>query len=229
MTSLSEQTTREPCAWKRASTVRRGAIGNVPVTGNALVAYSTYEYRQVFIHERRYLNYNEVQKRLQSHEAYKALPAKVSQQILMVLDNNWKSFREALKAYYEDLSRFFERPPKYKHKTEGRNILVYTIQVLRGGQSKKGIQGCIRPSRLPIEVKTQQKHVDQVRIIPRNGHYLVEVIYSKEPVQAQVDLSFCVAIDLGVTNLAAITSNRVGFIPQNDTIAKFLVQHFQNK
>jgi transposase len=110
MTSLSEQTTREPCAWKRASTVRRGAIGNVPVTGNALVAYSTYEYRQVFIHERRYLNYNEVQKRLQSHEAYKALPAKVSQQILMVLDNNWKSFREALKAYYEDLSRFFERP-----------------------------------------------------------------------------------------------------------------------
>jgi putative transposase len=53
-----------------------------------------------------------------------------------------------------------------------------------------------------------------VRIIPRNGYYVVEVVYSKAPVQAQGDPSFCVAIDLGVTNLAAITSNRVGFIPR---------------
>jgi len=69
---------------------------------------------------------------MQSHDAYKALPAKVSQQILMVLDNNWKSFREALQAYYEGPSKFFERPrlPKYKHRTERRNILVYTIQAI---------------------------------------------------------------------------------------------------
>jgi len=176
---------------------------------------ANYEYRQAFIHEGKYLNYNEVQKRMQSHEAYKALPAKVSQQILMVLDNNWKSFKEGLKAYYEDPSKFLERPrpPKYKHKTEGRNILIYTIQAISRG--KNGLdRGLIKPSMLPIEVKTQQKDVHQVRIVPRNGHYVVEVIYSKKPVQAQVDPSFCVAIDLGVTNLAAITSNRVGFIPR---------------
>src|SRR5215831_12145828 len=59
---------------------------------------ANYEYRQAFIHEGKYLNYNEVQKRMQSHEAYKALPAKVSQQILIVLDNNWNSFKEGLKA-----------------------------------------------------------------------------------------------------------------------------------
>jgi putative transposase len=53
-----------------------------------------------------------------------------------------------------------------------------------------------------------------VRIVPRNGHYVVEVIYSKAPVQAHVDPAFCVAIDLGVTNLAAITANREGFIPR---------------
>jgi putative transposase len=53
-----------------------------------------------------------------------------------------------------------------------------------------------------------------VRIVPRNGYYVVEVIYGKEPVQAQVDPSLCVAIDLGVTNVAAITSNREGFLPR---------------
>ncbi len=86
---------------------------------------------------------------------------------------------------------------------------------------------------LPIEVKTQQdpKQIDQVRIIPRNRHYVVEVVYSKEPVQAQVDPSFCVAIDLGVTNLAAITSNRVGFIPRlvNGRMLKAMNQWYNKR
>ena len=40
------------------------------------------------------------------------------------------------------------------------------------------------------------------------------MIYTKEPVQAQVDPAVCAAIDLGVTNLAAITANREGFVPR---------------
>jgi putative transposase len=172
-----------------------------------------YEIRQAFIHEGTYLNYNEVDKRMQSHEAYKALPAKVSQQVLMLLDKNWKSFFEVLKAYEEDPAKFTGRPklPKYKHKTEGRNILVYTVQAI----SKKGLkQGLVQPSQLSISIKTKHQDIDQVRIVPRIGYYVVEVIYSKEPVQANVDPSFCVGIDLGVTNLAAIASNREGFVPR---------------
>ena len=74
---------------------------------------------------------------MQSHEAYKALPAKVSQQVLILLDKNWTSFKEGLKAYEEDPSKFTRRPrlPKYKHKVEGRNILVYTVQAI----SQKGL------------------------------------------------------------------------------------------
>jgi putative transposase len=201
----------------KRSDSRYQAIDTAAFASKNLYNAANYEYRQAFIHEGKYLNYHEVQKRMQSHEAYKALPAKVSQQILMVLDNNWISFKEGLKAYYEDPSKFLERPrpPKYKHKTEGRNILIYTIQAM--SQGKKGLQrGIIKPSMLAISVQTQQdpKQINQVRIIPRNGHYVVEVIYSKNPVQAQVDPSFCVAIDLGVTNLAAITSNRAGFVPR---------------
>lgn len=158
---------------------------------------------------------------MQPHEAYKALPAKVSQQVLKQLDEAWESYFEACEAYQEDPSKFTGHPklPKYRHKTEGRNLLIYTMQAISGGQTggKKTLQrGIIKPSGLPIEVKTQQHPatLHQVRIVPRNGHYVVEVIYRKDPIQAQVDPSFCVALDLGVTNLAAITSNRVGFIPR---------------
>jgi len=176
-----------------------------------------YEMRQAFIHEGKYLNYTEMDKRMQSSDAYKALPAKVAQKVLDQLDQAWQSFFEARAAYNEDPSKFTGRPrlPKYKHKTEGRNLLIYTMQAVSRG--KRSLQrGIIKPSMLPIEVKTQQdpRQIDQVRIIPRNGHYVVEVIYRKAPVQAQVDPAFCVAIDLGVTNLAAITANREGFVPR---------------
>ncbi len=171
---------------------------------------ANYEYRQAFIHEGKYLNYNEVQKRMQSHEAYKALPAKVSQQILMVLDRNWKGFREGLEAYYEDPSKFLGRPkpPKYKHKTEGRNILVYTIQAI----SKPGLKrGLVQPSMLPIEVQTKQKDADQVRIVPRKGFYVIEVVYGKEVKQAEVNPAYYAGADIGMNNLVALTSNKPNF------------------
>ncbi len=192
---------------------RYAAIDAAAFASKNLYNASLYEMRQALFTDGIYLNYHEIQRRMQSHEAYKALPAKVSQQILMLLANNWESFKEAKRASNEDPSKFTGRPrlPKYKHKTEGRNILVYTIQAI----SKRGLKkGLLQPSMLPIEVKTEHKAIHQVRIVPRHSHYVVEVIYSKEPVQAHVDPAFCVAIDLGVTNLAAITANREGFIPR---------------
>jgi IS605 OrfB family transposase len=193
---------------------RYAVIDEAAFKSKNLYNAANYEYRQAFIHEGRYLNYNEVQRRMQSHEAYKALPAKVSQQILMVLDKNWKGFREALKAYYEDSSKFLGRPklPKYKHKTEGRNILVYTIQAMSRG--KDGLKcGIIKPSMLDISVKTQHKDVAQVRIVPRKGFYVVEVVYEQEANPTAVDPNLIAGVDLGLNNLVALTSNKPGFVP----------------
>jgi putative transposase len=195
---------------------RYSVIDEAAFKSKNLYNAALYEVRQSYIHEGKYLNYNEMDRRMQSHAAYKALPAKVAQKVLDQLDQAWQNFFDARAAYNEDPSKFIGRPrlPKYKHKTEGRNILVYTIQAISRG--KKGLKrGIIKPSMLPIEVKTQQdpRQIDQVRIIPRHGHYVVEVVYSKAPVQAHVDPASCVAIDLGVTNLAAITANREGFVP----------------
>jgi putative transposase len=209
------QLVEQHCISKRDP--RYAIIDEAAFKSKNLYNAALYEMRQAFFNQGMYLTYHEVQHRMQSHEAYKALPAKVSQQILMLLATNWESFKKAKAAYEEDPSKFTGRPhiPGYKHKTEGRNILVYTIQAI--SQGKQGLKrGIIKPSMLPIEIKTQQdpKQIDQVRIVPRNGHYVVEVVYSKAPVQVHVDPSFCVAIDLGVTNLAAITANREGFIPR---------------
>src|SRR5215467_6840209 len=106
---------------------RYSAIDEAAFKSKNLYNAGNYEIRQSYIHTGKYLNFNEMDRRMQSHEAYKALPAKVSQQILMLLANNWTAFKEGLKAYEENPSKFTGRPklPKYKHKTGGRNILVY--------------------------------------------------------------------------------------------------------
>src|SRR6266699_2886109 len=114
---------------------------------------ANYELRQAFIHQGRFLSYNQLDKLMQPHEAYKALPAKVAQWVLKGLVNNWKAFKDGQESYEQDPSKFTGRPqlPKYKHKADGRNILIYTIQAI----SRKGLKrGLVQPSMLAIEVKT---------------------------------------------------------------------------
>ncbi len=174
---------------------------------------ANYELRQAFLHEGCFLSYPQLDKLMQSHEAYRALPAKVAQWVLKGLVKNWQSFKQARESYEHDPSKFLGRPglPKYKHKSEGRNLLVYTIQAL----SKKALKrDLIRPSQLSIEVQTRHAaHVEQVRIIPRKGYYVVEVIYEKAVTQAPVNAAYYAGIDLGVNNLVTLASNKPGFQP----------------
>ena len=93
---------------------------------------ANYRVRQSFIKEGIYLNYNEIQKQLQNQIDYKALPAKVSQQILILLDKNWKSFFKAIKDYSRHPEKYSGRPklPQYKKKLKGRFVLIYTRQAI---------------------------------------------------------------------------------------------------
>ena len=174
---------------------------------------ANYVIRQSFIYGWGYVGYNEMNRLMKSHEAYKALPAKVSQQILMVLDKNWQSFFEAVKAYKIDSSKFTGRPklPKYKDRTKGRNLLVYTIQAISSKQLKKGI---IKLSGTELSIKTQVNpdRVCQVRLVPRCDSYVIEVIY-EEPESTVSHSNFVASIDLGLDNLVALTSNQPGFTP----------------
>ncbi|GLV55113.1 transposase [Dictyobacter sp. S3.2.2.5] len=175
-----------------------------------------YEIRQAFLFEGKYLNYQEMDRRMQSHEAYKALPAKVAQQVLLLLERNWKSFFEALKAYKADPSKFRRRPqlPTYKHKTTGRNVLIYTIQAVSRSKRTLG-RRIIAPSGLGIQIKTRQdpKAISQVRVVPKHGFAVVEIIYEQEPAGSAVNPSLIAGIDAGVDNVIALTSNKPGFVP----------------
>ena len=170
--------------------------------------------RQSFIHEGVYLNFAAVFHRLKDHEAYCALPRKVSNDVLRQLDQELaKLLRRPATPGKRTRRQFLGRPrlPRYKDKQQGRNLLIYDIQAI----SLTGLRrGEIIPSQLGISIPTKQTTVKQVRIVPRKGYYVVEVVYEREPIPAAVDPALYAGIDIGLNNLAALTSDKAGFVPR---------------
>lgn len=192
---------------------RYEAIDRASFASKNLYNLALYHMRQSFIHQGTSIGYAEVYHLVKTSDAYCALLGKVSNDVLRLLDKNWKSYFAACKAYAEDPTKFLGHPklPQYKDKQKGRNILVYDIQAV----SKKGLKrGLICPSGLPLEVQTSHTAIKQVRIVPRHGYYVVEVVYKQEVVPASLDTSLYAAIDIGLNNLATLTSNKIGFVPR---------------
>jgi putative transposase len=176
---------------------------------------ANYLVRQSVIFQGTYLDNTAVFHRIKSHEAYQALPRKVSNQVLLQLHKAWIAFFEGMETWKEHLEQFTGRPkfPGYKHKTAGRNLLVYEL----GAIWKRDLdRGLIAVSGLGVLVQTAQARetVDQVRIVPKADHYVVEVVYQYEAKPALVDPDLFVALDLGINVLAALSSNKPGFVPR---------------
>ena len=177
-----------------------------------LYNYCNYLLRQSFITKGVYLSYNQLYHLVKTGSDYKALPAKVSQQVLRLLDKNWKSFLAANKAYNTNPNSFKARPklPRYKAKIKGRNILIYTIQAI----SKRGLKlGLVKLSGTKLYLPTKVNNIKQARIVPKLGEYVVEIVYEREENYTVTNKNAIAAIDIGVNNLCTLTSNKPGFIP----------------
>nr|MDJ0675941.1 transposase [Calothrix sp. MO_167.B42] len=187
-------------------------VDNLCFLAKNLYNAANYLVRQSFIFDGKYLNYYTVQKLISSSADYKALPAKVSQQVLMRLHEAWKGFFSCLGSYKEHPEKF-EAPvriPKYLHKTDGRFPCIYTTQAI----SKKYLKHQqINLSKTSIFVNTVVDNIHQVRLVPKSGYYLFEVVYSKPVVNATLNSDSIAGIDIGLNNLAAVTSNIKGFQP----------------
>lgn len=195
---------------------RYAAIDAATFASKNLYNAALYEMRQMFFATNSSLSYPALDKRMQLHEAYQALPAKVAQHVLKQVVTAWSSFWRALQAYQTNPTRFLGRPqlPKYLHKTQGRNVLIYTMQAVSRG--KRTLQRrIVQPSQLGIQVKTQRApaSIAQVRVVPKQGYAVVEVVYEQDPKQTAVDPHLLAGIDVGMNNLAALTSNKPGFVP----------------
>lgn len=186
-----------------------------------LYNYVTYILRQAFIgkHDNikefkdlikndRFIDEYDLSSRLAelNQPDFRTLKTQVAQQTIKLVYKNFKSFYKAIKAYKKCPSKFTGRPklPKYKDKKNGRSITIYTNQC---SKIKDGTIYLSKTIRLNLISKIEK--YQQIRIIHRGYYIIVEVVYEKavDEISGIDSRENCMAIDLGVNNLATITSD----------------------
>lgn len=127
-----------------------------------------------------------------------------SQQCLRLLEKNWKSFFESIKKWNKCKNGYTGMPklPKYKKKN-GREILILTNGNCK---IKDGIINFPKTFG-DFKLKTKVDNLQQIRIIPRNRHFVIEVIYKINVEDTKEDNGKYVSIDIGLDNLATLTNN----------------------
>ena len=181
-----------------------------------------YYIRQYYKETSKYLSYNKLTKILSDSNNidYRTIPyAQSAQQVLRQVDKQYKSFYESIKS--KKMQGKKVRLPKYKDKENGRNIFVYTNQ-------------CAKVSNKVVYIKTKQEtlsfnvvsdSIQQVRIVPKGNHIVVEIIYNVE-YKLKEDNNRYASIDLGLDNLCTLASNTAQSIIVNGKPLKSINHHY---
>ena len=188
-----------------------------------------YLVRQHYFKTKGYLNFFGVNKLMieTKDEDYYALPTRVSNQTLRLLDSNFKSFFSLVKKKQSSNYDKSIRIPRYLNK-EGRYITVFPKEAVSKVYLRKGI---IRLSKLPIEIPTKvtESNLVELRVLPRNNHHVIEVVYKVEQKEPKSDNGRYASIDLGLDNLATVSSNVVKPFIINGRPLKSINQYYNKE
>ena len=200
-----------------------------------LYNYANYILRQEFINNNKYIKYNKLTYNIKHDDPFKALGSNSAQQLLRLLDKNWKSFFIAIKDYTKNPDKYLNRPklPKYKKKN-GKCIFSLCNNQFR--IENNYLYFCWKPLKpfndtFKINIPKDSKLI-QLRFIPRNNIYVMELVYEKDipDTNDNKEPTRICGIDLGVNNFATLTNN-VGAKPIiiNGRIIKSINQFYNKK
>ena len=168
---------------------------------------ATLFYQRASFFKKDFQNYYAVN-RVFTHENqmdYRALPAKVSKQVQMLVDRSFKSYFALVKKKVKGEYNSSVRIPRYLDKTKGRCTLPYPKDALSLKE-----EGMVKFSKTGIKIKTKvgKERIQGTRIVPKGNHFVIEILYKKTKKELVSDtiqkISF---IDPGLNNLMTVTSN----------------------
>jgi len=168
-----------------------------------------YHFRQALFGKEERTSYYQLDKQLKTENGgadYRSVPLAWSAQwAIQQAENDFKSFYAACRSYAQSPEKFLgrPRPPKYLDKVNGRQTLQLNCKTIKDGklQFPKTFQG------FAIELPAYVTDIKVVRVVPRNRHIVVEVVYQAAILDEQPDNGFYAGIDLGLDNLATVVSN----------------------
>lgn len=201
-----------------------------------LYNHANYIIRQNFISNGKWIRYAELDKLLKAdteYNDYAQMPtAQSAQQVIRLIDRNWKSFFKSIKDWSKHKEKYLGKPkmPKYLKK-DNTYLLILTNQnckVKNGYISfPKVFNGfSIKPKFFERE---DYKSFQQARVIPHKDKLIVELIYEIIPCDEKKNNERYISIDIGINNLATVANNigDIAFIINGKPLKS--VNQFYNK
>lgn len=166
-----------------------------------------YVQRQGFFYGHGVQSQVKLDKMFQQVESYRANPCKVSQLVLKQLSDAWSAYLKALNAYNEAPSKFTGKPKPPGYSGE-RNIVKFNTQAIGKREFRLGfVVPSMSPIRLPVKPGLKFDDLCEVRIVPRTGCFVIEVVYEEPNVSeffCSLNPGLAASIDIGLDNLATI-------------------------
>ena len=180
-----------------------------------------YSVRQYYFNNNAYLPYAKNYHECKENENYKLLLSNTSQQILRIVDRNFKSFFGLLKLKSQGKYTEKIRIPRYKKQDELINITIQGRSArIRKGYVIIGFSKAFRekhkPSFKELKFKLPKNitvdKLQEVRILPIfNGkEFDIEFVYKKEFKPISVDKDKYLSIDMGLDNFATCFNSNDG-------------------
>ena len=143
---------------------------------------------------------------------------KTAKQTIRQVLTDWSNYRKTLSAYGRDKSKFLgcPKPPHYKKKLA--QVIFYN-ETIKGGQSGKPL-AFLTPTNGCFSIKSDKPY-KQVVVTPKTFGFIIEVQYEQKASEKPKikKNNFC-CIDIGLNNLATITSDKHSPILINGRIVK---------
>ena len=147
---------------------------------------------------------------------YKAIPAKVAQQVIKQVYQNFGSFWAVIKSYHKDKSKFLGRPklPKYLNKTKGRANIIFTKQAISKRDLNKGILTLSSYFDTPLSFDLGKlsdvitfESLQEVKVVKIANGYDIKITYKTDEPILKPNNGRYLAVDLGLNNLLTVVSN----------------------
>jgi len=180
-----------------------------------------YSVKQYYFNNNAYLDYAKNYHECKGNENYKLLLSDTSQQILRIVDRNFKSFFGLLKLKSQGKYTEKVRIPHYKKQDELMNITIQGRSArIRKGYVIIGLSKAFREKhnppfkelkfKLPKNITVDK--LQEVRILPIfNGlEFDIEFVYKKEFKPLSVDKNNYLSIDMGLDNFATCFNSNDG-------------------
>jgi putative transposase len=181
--------------------------------------------RQAWFKHERLPDINILIRETQHLDCFKNLHnTKTAKQTVRKVISDWSNFCKALNAWKKDKSKFVRmpKPPGYKKKLAQ---VIFYKETIKGGQSGKPLTS-LTPTNGCFSIPCNHDF-QQVVVTPKTFGFVVEVQYNKpKPPKAKTKKNTFCCIDIGLNNLATITSDKHSPILINGRIVKSFNQWF---